>query len=174
MHNHYPFSLQLCSPDLITRLDSFKKLLPTMTSRQHRHPSVPPLGISWNTECTCVFIFITHFLFVLSPYFEGCPILEAVFFKTRHPRMQGDQLGNHIYGAPIPRTRHWISIAGNLKTGYMRGQNTTHTHTHCHKDTGTGAQILSVCDVSVLSPQVTAPSTMLDNKIMGVTGWPNF
>lgn len=143
-----------------------------MTRRQH-HRSLPSVS-SWNTECTHDFILTTHFLFVLSLYFEGYQRLEAVFFKTRPPRMQGDQIGNHIHGAPTPQADTGLPCEKTRRLDTWRTANhsctrTTHTRTHTQpQGTSTWAQILNAlwC-VSVQSSFVTLGAT-LDPGITGI------
>ena len=112
----------------------------------------------------------THFFFVLSWYFEGYSRLK-VLFKSRFQRIQGDQWGNPIYRAPnTPRTRHWIPVWENWKTGYMRRQKAIHTHTHSHRDASTWAQVPATSWWLVLGNHCTVPSTTLDTEIMGAAG----
>ena len=83
----------------------------------------------------------THSLFVLSRCSEGYSRLK-VLFKSRSQRIQGNQWGNSLYGAPnTPRTRHWIPVREKWKTGYMKRQKAIHIHTHCQRDTSTRAQV---------------------------------
>lgn len=86
---------------------------------------------------------ITHFLFVLSQYFEGYPRLASVFLKTRPPRRQ-EQSGNHIYrpGNTL-RTRQWISVKENWTGEGAENRTRARAHAPYHKDGGTWAQCLS-------------------------------